>query len=466
MDAAEEKPAEPKRELSGKLAGLTLPQQVFTLALWPLLEQVLSFLVGFVDTMLAGRLSVEAAGAIGVAAYVVWAVNLIQMALGVGSTAIVSRAIGARNRRVANAVLGQSLTLAVCAGLATMGALYAAAPTLGAFISLKGESLEYATLFLRTVCFATPLSGVLFVGMACLRGAGDVVTPFRVMVVVNTVNALASALLVFGPAPFGGHGVQGIAIATVLAWALGATLMAVALLRNWGGLRLHWRRLGFDGPTIARIARLAAPNFLESSGVWIGQFLVLWVVGQVSLKLGTPAAVAAHAVAVRVEAISYLPGTAMGIAAATLAGQYLGLGDPARARQAIRLCWFAGMAIMGCVGLVFVLVPEQLVRIMTDKPELLELAPPLLRICGPIEVFFATHIILSMAMRGAGDTRVPMLLAYFCIYCLRLPAAYFLGLTCGLGLSGVWYALCGELVVRGMLFYARFRQGGWQRVKV
>lgn len=454
------------RELAGKLAGLSLPRQVFALALWPLLEQTLSFLVGFVDTMLAGRLSVDAARAIGVAAYILWAINLIQMALGVGSTAIISRAIGARHRGLAHAVLGQSLTLAVIAGCVTMLTLYTFAPQLASFISLEGDSLAFATLFLRTVCFATPLSGLLFVGAACLRGSGDVVTPFRVMVVVNLVNVATSGLLVFGPAPLGGHGIAGIAMGTLVAWTLGGTLMATALLRHWGGLKLHWRRLTLDRALAARILRLAIPNFLDSLGTWVGQFLVLWVVGKVGVKFPETPAVAAHIVTVRVEAISYLPGTAMGIAAATLCGQYLGLGDPVRARQAVRLCWYIGMGIMGVMGLVFVAIPEVLMRVMTDKPVLLEAAAPLLRICGPIEVFFATHIILSMAMRGAGDTRVPMLLGYFCVYCVRLPLAWLLGLHLGLGIRGVWYALCGELVLRGLIFHARFRQGGWLHKRV
>lgn len=474
MDASESQqthepasaPPPARRELSGKLAGLSLPRQVFALAIWPLFEQLLSFLVGFVDTMLAGRLSVEATNAIGVAAYIVWAVNLVQMALGVGSTAIVARAVGARNRRLAHRVLGQSLSMAVVAGLGTMAVLYALAPTLAGFVGLQGESLRQAVLFLRLICLATPLSGVLFVGAACLRGSGDVVTPFGVMVAVNLVNVAASSLLVFGPAPLGGHGVAGIATATVLAWALGATLMGVALLRKWGGLRLHWRRLALDRATVARVLRLAMPNFLESSGVWIGQFMVLWIVGRVGVVHHLPAAVAAHTVALRIEAISYLPGAAMGVAAATLAGQYLGLGDPDRAQRAVRLCWFIGMGIMGALGMLFVLIPETLVRIMTDKPELLALSPPLLRICGPIQAFLATHIILSQAMRGAGDTRVPMALAYLSIYAVRLPAAYILGLAMGGQITGIWLALCGELIFRGCVFYARFRHGGWLRARV
>ena len=93
------------RELPGRLAGLALPQQVMVLAIWPFLEQMLSFLVTFVDTVLAGRLSVEATNAVALTGYVGWLAAMLQSGVGIGATAIIARAIGARHKAVANAAL-------------------------------------------------------------------------------------------------------------------------------------------------------------------------------------------------------------------------------------------------------------------------------------------------------------------------------------------------------------------------
>jgi Na+-driven multidrug efflux pump len=124
------------------------------------------------------------------------------------------------------------------------------------------------------------------------------------------------------------------------------------------------------------------------------------------------------------------------------------------------------MGVMGLVGLVFLVMPGPLIALVTNDPEILREAPTLLRICGPSEVFMATYLVLSQAMRGAGDTRAPMLLSYFSIFCVRLPAAYLLGVVLGGGLVGIWFALCGEVAFRGILFAGRFWQGGWLRVGV
>lgn len=461
------------RELAGRLAGLSLPRQVLALAVWPFFEQLLNFLVGFVDTVLAGHLPIQAervpaTNAVGVAGYIGWLLGITQMAVGIGATAVIARAVGGRHRRVAHAALGQSLLMAVVFGTVIGGAVFLLAPGIGRFAGLRAGHAELAMAvdYLRIIAAAGPLHALLFVGAACLRGAGDTRTPFAVMVVVNVVNTGASVLFVFAPAPLGGHGVAGIAAGTALAWAVGSVIILAALVGGWGGIRLHVHRLRPHAHTMKRILRVGVPSLFESSGQWVANFLVLGIIGRAAIQLGQVGAQGAHMVAVRIEALSYLPGVAMGTAAATLVGQYLGLGDPGRARAAARLCWAIAAGLMCVTGLVFIVAPEPLVRLANEEPAILGVAPQLLRICGYVQVLFATYIVLSHALRGAGDTRATMILTFASVFGVRLPLAYLFGVTLGGGLVGVWYALCGELVVRGLIFAWRFFHGGWARVAV
>ena len=455
----------PPRQLAGRLAGLSLPRQVAVLAVWPLLEQLLTFLVTFVDTMQAGHLDPDAVAAVGVAGYIIGIVGLIQSAAGIGAVAIIARATAAPQRRLVNATLGQSLVLAAFAGAIMAAILLLLAPSIGAFVGLTGRGLQHSILFLRILAFATPMSFMLFVGCACYRGAGNTAMPFRIMLAVNVVNVAGNYTFVRGPLPLGGHGVAGIAWATDLAWSLGALAMLVSLLRGHNGLRLYLHRLVPHWHIIRRLLRVGLPNVVEASGFWIAQFVVLRIVGN-TIYAGLPNAIAVHAVAVRLDGISYLPGFAMSTAAATLAGQYLGVGDYQRVKTATRLCWYICMAIMGSVGLLFVLAPGPLVAIVTSDPVIIHDAPTLLRICGPSEIFMATYLVLSAAMRGAGDTRTPMVLSYLSIFCVRLPAVYLLGVVLGYGLTGIWFALCGEVAVRGIIFALRFWQGDWLKARV
>ncbi len=453
-------------QLAGRLGRLSLPMQVVTLAVWPLLENLMSVLVGTIDLMLAGRLrpesmAVAAVDALGAAGYFHWFMGLLMASIGIGATAIIARAIGGRHRRVANAAVGQSLLLAVVMGCGVLVLLWTLAPTVARLL-LEPEAQPLFVRYLRVLSLGSPAMGVLFVGNACLRGAGDTRTPFFVMVAVNIANALASVTFVYGPAPIGGHGVTGIAWGTTLAWCVGAAAVILTLASGWGNLRLRAVRLIPRREMLLRVTRVGLPNLFESSGQWLGNMLVLGMVG----LLGWPGAVGSHFIAIRIESISFLPGYALGTAAATLAGQYLGAGSPQRARQAIGLCWAIGAGLMTLVGIAFIVVPEVFVRVISDAETHMETVPTLLRICGPVQIFFGTYLVLSQGLRGSGDTFWAMLLTYSSTFLVRLPLAFAIGYGLGWGLTGLWLGLCGELVVRGSIFAARFLHGGWTRVRV
>lgn len=457
-----------RRELQGRLAGLSLPRQVLVLAFWPLLEQFMAFLVGTVDLVLAGHLSpaelqVPATDALGTASYVMWLMAMIHSSFGVGATAMVARAVGGRHRGLANAALGQSMLLAGAMGVLVGVLVFVAAPLVGLFAGLEGEAQRGCIDYLRIVSCAAPASGLLLVGAAALRGAGDMRTPFAVMVVVNVTNVVASVVFVYAPAPLGGHGVVGIAAGTTLAWVVGLGLLVLALIRGWGGLRLHRHRLIPHRHTLLRIARIGGPAMLERVvGLWLANFLILMIVGHI----GQAGTIGAHMIAIRVESLSFLSGFALSMAAATLTGQYLGLGDTERARKAALICFWYAALIMGVLGVFFFLTPGFFAGLITDSPAIREQAVGPIRICGPVQVFFALQMVFGGALRGAGDTRVTMWITSLSTFLARLPAAAVMGLVVGSGLSGVWLALCGELVLRGVLFGWRFFEGSWARIRI
>ena len=104
--------------------------------------------------------------------------------------------------------------------------------------------------------------------------------------------------------------------------------------------------------------------------------------GFIAVELGAQAFQAAHIVAIRIEALSFLPAMALAAAASTLTRQYLGAGDGAGASARAIACWLGGAGAMTLLGVAFVAVPGVFVRLVTDEPELLQLSPKLVRICG------------------------------------------------------------------------------------
>lgn len=486
---------------AGKLAGLSMNKAIFVLS-WPILiESLLNSLVGLTDTVLAAGLEDGAAAtdAIGGASYITWFVGLIIMAIGVGATALVSRSVGGGRSAVANATVGQTMLLGVGAGAAAGLVIYLLARPVAAVLSMGPVATEQFVSYLAILAWAVPFMGILFGGTACARGAGDSIRPLIVMVIVNAVNIVVSwtlagvdvtaSRLVDGEVvtrtimanPFGFDlGVPGIAIGTLAANGVGAAVMVSILIRGSSGVTLRRRRLMPHWHTIRRLVRIGLPNFLETFGMWIGNFLILLMVGWISAAT-SGGALGAHIVAIRIEAFSFLPGFAMGMAAATLAGQFLGAGSAEHARRAVWRCTLIGMAVMGTLGLCFILFPDRIVGIFTPQPVHLELAPHLIMIAGFFQVPFAVAIVTRAAMRGAGDVRVVMLMTWVTTYLVRLPLAYALsGVDIPLWngqvienpfaphptLYGLWLGLCIEMGIRGVIFITRFLQGGWTRVRV
>lgn len=504
----------------GRLKGLSMNKAIFVVA-WPILvESYLNSLVGLTDTMLASQVSEAATDAIGVASYFIWFVGLIAMALATGATGLVSRSIGKHRLAVASAAVGQTYLVAIISGLVVGGIMVAIAPWIADLVNLRGEAREAFIGYLRIVSLGTPMSSVLFAGIACLRGSGDSLRPLLAMAVCNVVNMATSFILAGVPlqtsklneagelvtrqiipaVPGFGLGIDGIAIGTLLAHAVGAGMITMFLVRGRSGVRLRLARMKPHKVTMHRLVRLGAPNFAESLGMWMGNFLVVMFVGWLAVADrqagGSGDGVfGSHIWGIRIEAFSFLPGFAMGMAAATLAGQYLGAGSPARARTAVIRCAAIGAGVMGLMGLGFIAFPAQIIGLFTAQPAHLELVPRLLVICGLVQLPFGVALVVRSALHGAGDVKFVMFLTWFATYGIRLPLAYAIsgvdvygwGTDAATGemvqrvifenpfphiegvsgtLGGLWIALCAEIALRGVLFAGRFLHGGWVRARV
>ncbi|MSR28332.1 MAG: MATE family efflux transporter [Phycisphaerales bacterium] len=473
---------------SGKLAGLSMWSAIWALALPVLLQHTLAACVGLVDKVIAGSLPsetvVSALDGIGIGAYVGWFIGIAMSGLGVGAQAIIARAMGAGKPHEGEEACGQSMTLSVVWGTLVGVVLWFVVGPLAEIAGLDGPAKAYCIDYVRILAIVMPATGIMTVGSMCLHGAGETWIPAWIAVVVNIVNACGSWVLsgahydagfVSIPNVLGidgaKWGVVGIATGTALSYLVGAALTVRALHSGVKDFHPKRRHLRPSAATTWRIARIGIPNFAEGIALWAVNLFVMFFIGTVAsiqAAQGRPGGglVGAHMIAVQWEAFSFLPGFAMGIAAGALAGQYIGAGSVASARRAITACTLVGCAIMGALGVVFILAAEPLTRVISRESVHLREVPPLLITCGVIQVFFALAMVIRNGLRGVGDTKACLLITVVSSYAVRLPAAWLLGVHFGLGLFGIWLGLCGELVVRGLLFLWRFRSHAWERIRV
>ena len=428
-------------------------------------EHSLHILVSITDTTIANYLphnAPEAAAAVGNIGYIFWFVGLFSGAIGTGSTAIISREIGAKHRRRANSVCGQSILFAAICGVGLAVFLFAFARPIVGLMGLGGVASEYALDYLRLICVATPFVVVMFVANACLRGAGDTLTPAVAMIVVDVVNITLSLGLTWGWLGLPRLGFIGIAIGTLVAYVIGGVLLVVVLLRGRGGIQLHLHRLRPHWRDMRRILRIGVPSGITDTINWLANFAMIRVVNRTA---PVPAATAAHINAVRIESLSYMFGFAIALAVATMVGQSLGMRDPRRAERSAYLGFLVGGGFMTVVGLLFILFAHVPSGIMIKDPQVRDLTATCLRITGFCQFGFAAAIVFGGALRGAGDTLAVMLITTVSILALRLGAVYVAG-EMNQPLPVIWVLLSIDLFVRGALIYGRFLHGGWKRIKV
>jgi len=445
------------RPLLAELLWLSLPIMA---------ENVLHMLVGLTDVYLASHLPREkapATAAVGSISYILWLIGLIAGAIGTGSTAIIARAIGAKHQSLANSVTGQSVAASVCLGaLLALIAISGAVP-LALMTGLTGQAYTFALFYIRVLSLALPFSILMYAAGSCLRGASDSLTPAVSMIVVDLVNMGFSFALTRGWWGFPVMGFRGIAIGTVIAYMIGGVLLFSVLVSGRGKLRLYLHRLRPHWLTLKRIMRIGLPSGAEWLLTWIAQFLIIIVINRADR---TNLMAAAHIIAVRVEALSYLIGFAIATAAATVVGQSLGMNDPRRAGRAAYFAYATGGGSMAIAGLLFIFSGRVLTGFMSDSPAIADLAARCLFITAFAQPGFAAAMIFAGALRGAGDTLWVMVLNLASVVLIRLPAALVVGWFLHLGLAAIWVVLATELTIRGSIIYLRFHHGGWKHVKV
>lgn len=434
-------------------------------------------LVGFSDTVIAGRYLEEPhLAAMNLMAYLLWLAQGVFAVIAIGATAMVARFVGAGDRVSARRTVNQAFILgAALAAVATAAAGWAARDAVG-LVNLEGASAALAVRYIYCILPALPLIMMEAVGIACLRGAGDMIAGLLIMVAVNTVNIVVSWSLVLGIGPLPRLGWEGLAIGTSLGYCSGGLLAAGLLIRGRSGLHLNWRRMRPDLPFIRRLLWIGVPGGADMLSI-IG--CQLWFVALIN-QLGDLAA-AAHGVAIRVESLAYLPGAAFQVAAATLAGQYLGARDHHRASRSVITALLVGGGLMMMAAMAFFFAAPQLAMLLVGgrQARIALAAAPLLQTIAVAMPALALNMILSGALRGAGDTRWPLAFTIVGFVGVRLPVAYWLCFDTlsipgtnwtlsgwGLGIQGAWYAMVVDLAVRATLVLYRFWHGGWRRIDV
>ncbi|MBI2941597.1 MAG: MATE family efflux transporter [Chloroflexi bacterium] len=435
---------------------------VYALA-WPVIvENALQTALGVVDTIMVARLGNEAVAGVGAATQFLFLSFGVFGGLAVGSTALVARFTGAGDPGAAGRVTKQSIWLAVLLGSAVMALGLSTADVAMALLGPAPAVARIGADYLRVTSLSMVFMVMMFVTSACLRGAGDTRTPMAVTALINVVNAAVAYVLIFGELGLPALGAVGSAWGAAAARSVGCLLLLAALLRRRNGLTIasrdDWQ---VDPGWIRRIVRIGLPAGFDQL-LMGGSFVVY---SALVITLGT-VVFATMRITFNALAISFLPAFGFSVAAAALTGQALGAGSPDRARQATWVAVQSAATWMTAMAVVFFFTGEPLLRLFTDDPLVVEEGIVAMRYGAVSIPIFAAPMVIAGALRGAGDTRYPMLVNIVTGWLVRLPIAYLLSITLGLGLPGAYLAFAVDAALQTALLIARYRRGKWQEIAV
>jgi putative MATE family efflux protein len=443
----------------------SLRREVFRLA-WPVVLQGSFRTVFFIsDTAMLGHYSNTALATIGISGPLMHTLIVFLSALSVGTVAIVSRAVGERDDAKARRDGGTALAAAGLLG--ALGAMlgWLAVPALVGFFPVeRAEVVSGATDYLRIISFFLPVVTLEMVAASILRAAGNTRAPMIAAAFANALNIGLNALLIFGlrigPVQFPELGVSGAALATGLAYTAEVLLLFAFLFSKRSPLRFSLRGIFvLQWDSLRKLARVSLPAALEPIVVQSGFLVMAWMV----TKLGDTS-LAAHRAAVSIESLSFMPGFGFSLACAALVGQRLGAGSPDEAARAMKETAKLSALAMSAIGLLYLLAPKLLMRMSTTDAAIIELGATALMIGALEQPTMAVGFVLQGLLRGAGDTKSPLLVAFVGVWLVRVPLGYFLAIKCGWGLAGIWWTTVVDWGVRALVLWIIYRRGRWKRI--
>ncbi|MCX8071668.1 MAG: MATE family efflux transporter [Candidatus Binatia bacterium] len=450
--------------VGGRSAALTRQELLHTIwqLAWPvIITLLLESLVGLVDTLMVGRLGADAVAAVGVGAQILNSVSIAMTAVGTGTLALVARSVGAGHRDFAERVVAQALIAASALSCLCIAPVIVFAESVVGWFGVQPQVHELGTQFTRLVMLSIPQSATLFVIGSALRAAGDTRTPLLIGALVNVVNVVGNYVFIFGAFGFPALGVRGSALATVVAFTTGVVLGVALLMRGRLSLRLEPDHFRVDFTLIRRVLRIGYPAATEQLLMQVGFFLYLVF----AARYGT-SAVAAYFIGVRILALSFLPGYGFAAAAAALVGQSLGAKQPQLARRSGWESNRLAVYLMSLCGIVIIALAAPIASTFVDDPEVIRDTVAFIWALGVSQPFMAIDFTLGGALRGAGDTRFPLVAVFVGFYGCRLGCAYLVTNVVHWDVQWLWLSLVGDYVARAALKAWRFHSGRWESVRV
>jgi len=432
-------------------------QKVLKLSIPAAINSLLDMLQVITDLVMVGRISAFAVAAVGLGLQSLMFIFAVLTVLSVGTSALLSRFVGAKRFQRASLGLSTLLRFAFFLSIPAMIVWYSLASHIYSWFGTVSEVIALGEDYVQMLTWMMPFIFIKLVFVSALNAAGDTKTPMKVKIVSILFNILLNYLLIFGKYGFPELGVLGAAIGTVIVNIMEFGVYLFLYLRNHTPYMPVWHH---SKRLLKRALKVGLPASVERALTFGSLMLFTAIIASYGTEI-----LAGYQIGLRVEGMAFMPGIGFTIAAMALMGQGLGAKRPEQSREDVLLVLKYASGLMFFLSLFMIIIPEKIVWIFTDDTGTIDAASLYLRIVGVSQIPLAFSFVLSGALRGAGDTKRVLKINLLSLWFVRIVPAFFLSYYFH-NILLVYLAMISDTFIKAIWLWSTFHRGTWQKINV
>lgn len=423
-------------------------RKIFSMILPIMIENILEMAAGIISMAMIGRISALAIDSFGIGNRIVQIIWALFKGITTGATVFVAQAYGAGDYKRLRQIILQTLVSGVVLLIVLQQIIFWKASSILMIFNPTSELLLQGTLYLKIASWGLPFLGLMLLTIGVLQGMGNAKTPMYIALFMNLINVIISYPMIFGKFGFPVMGLKGAAIATVIAQFLGAAAGIYILFHPKGELSLlkYAKNFKLNFKEIRNIYKVGLPTSFE---------FIFWQVAAIILTRAILSygeiSFAAYQLGLQAESISYMPAAGFGIAATAFVGQSIGAQNGQMGKRYLKEILKESLILTICTACLLIFCPGVIMRLLTNDRQVVGLGMKYLIIMGFVQVPQNMSNALNGALRGAGYTKVSMIVAGIGLWGIRIPSSLLLAYVFKSSIIVIWMMMGVDLIVRFML---------------
>jgi len=430
---------------------------VFSLALPAALKHLVDILQILIDMLMVGVISTAALAAVGMSMQFMMVVNVLMTLYVVGGNALISRFIGSGRKRRASALLFSLVILAIGLSFFVTVGGYMGSSWIYEVMGATPAVVEQGSAYFKILSLGIVVIFIDNLLYNALSAAGDTKSSLYIKLLSAALNAGLNYVLIFGHFGFEAMGIEGAAIATIIAYTF--NVLAYYILIKKMNSKLDFLPI-MRVKDLIRVWHVGWGAALDR-GISSMSFLVFV---SIITAFGT-AELAGYQVGLRVEGIAFMPGFGFAIAAMALIGQNIGANNYDKAYDMGVISGRIAYIFMGSVGIIMISVPEYLVGFFTKDVLTIAVASKYLILVGLAQIPLAIMFVYSSALRGAGATKTTLKINVLSLWFLRVVPSY-IAYEMGYGIVTIFIIMNIETLIKGIIYWYIYQKRTWLYTKV